>query len=290
MKVKSLLYAALFCTLGSATEQEDSGVRIVTHKISPNLYVLLGGNGQGSHVGVRIGEQGIILIDSMLEESGHKLLTALRQISDKPVRYLINTHDHFDHSGGNALFAEAGATIIAQQSAHYEQALPLFTFNDKFSMHDRDQNIQLYHVSSHSPSDILVYIKDSNVIFMGDTFANQWYPALFHGGLKGQLEALDLALSIIDDNTIVVPGHGHIDNKDGLLAYRNNCILWVERIMQLYGQNISVENMLQDDKLQLIKADFNQSQHNQDNFDALFGRLVENTVKAEVQLNNQSLP
>jgi glyoxylase-like metal-dependent hydrolase (beta-lactamase superfamily II) len=262
----------------------DEQAKVTGKKINDRVYVVLGGNGQGAHAGVIFGNDGIVLVDSMMEESGQKLLKAIREISDKPIKYVINTHDHFDHSGGNFFFSSRGATIVSHEAAQYDQPLDLFSYANRFTLSGTVEKIEAFHVSSHSASDAIIYLRDSNVIFLGDIFTNEWYPALFHGGIKGQNKALDLALSIMDQDTVVVPGHGFITNKAGVLAYRENSDAWVKRIVTLHNKGFSLEKIIEDSKLKKLQKTFNSTNKNPDNFNKWFKELVKNTIEIEVAL------
>ncbi|WP_188151443.1 MBL fold metallo-hydrolase [Teredinibacter waterburyi] len=250
-------------------------------KINKNLYVILGGDGQGANVGVSVGEQSVVLIDAMVEKSTDNLFKAIRSVSSKPVKYVVNTHDHFDHVGGNALFSSRGATIISHDSASYEMPMDIIGFDRKLILSHGEEQMEVFHVASHSPSDAIVYLKTSNVIFVGDVFATGWYPALFHGGISGQNEAIDLALSWADENTKIVPGHGDVSNKSDFLLYKNASILWVDRIMALHKMGVREEAMTKDKKLNDIRMMFKTPATNKDAFDRWFQDLVKNTIQVE---------
>lgn len=283
MKLK---YVLLLCSLvtPSLFAEQIKEPSIVTHKINDNLFVLLGGNGQGAHVGLSIGEEEVMLIDSMMEDVSDKLLTSIKAVTNKPIRFVINTHDHFDHTGGNNYFSTLGATIIAQQSSSFDKDYTKLLYNDKFSVNGKMQEIDIYHVESHSSSDALIHFKESNVIFMGDTFTTSWYPALFFGGIHGQTNALDVAISLADNETIIVPGHGTITDIDAVKTYKNKCIEWVSRIMALHETGLSVEDIIKDKQLKVLQLSFNNDNKPQERMDKFFALLVGNTIKAQNRL------
>ena len=136
-------------------------------------------------------------------------------------------------------------------------------------------------MDSHSSSDSIIYLKESNVILMGDVFANEWYPALFHGGILGQIKALDLALSFSNENTVIVPGHGYITNRQGIIDYKKNSILWVKRIMELHKSGMSLDQTVKDEKLIKIQMKFNTKNRNPSNLNKWFKELVKNTINVE---------
>ncbi len=284
MKTKNLTVIAIFCMLFVLGNGVAAAAELSTLKINDNLYVVLGGNGQGSHVGVSVGEKNIVLIDAMKQESNDKLLKAIVSISNKPVKYVVNTHDHSDHTGGNTLFSDSGATIVAHDNANYEKDLNLIRFASKLTLNHGGEQIELAHVTSHSASDTIIFLENSNVGFMGDVFTTGWYPAFFQGGLAGQKKAIDLVLSWSDDNTKIVPGHGEVSSKADLLAYKNASILWVDRIMTLHKMGMNLDDMLLDKKLNEIRGMFNKPSTNQEGFDRWFQDLVKNTVQIESEL------
>lgn len=261
--------------------QATTAASITTEKINDNFYVLLAGSGQGSNVGISVGSDYLVLVDAMKGKTSQKLVASIGKISDKPIKYIINTHDHFDHSDGNSFFIENGATVIAHENTKLVESDNLVTFGTNFSLPNNAENIQIFHVKSHSSNDAIVYLEKSNVILMGDVFANEWYPALFFGGISGQIEALDLALSMANDQTVIVPGHGYITNRDGLVAYKKNSMLWVNRIMELHNSGMGLEEILRDDRLNDIKNRFNTKNKDMSKLNRAFEVIVKNTIKVE---------
>jgi len=254
-KIRLAVFALLFIPLTAAIAQEEEP-RIVTKKLTDNLYVLYGGSGQGANVGVSIGEDGILLIDAMRDISNEKLLAAIREISDKPIKYVINTHSDFDHSGGNQFFAAMGATIIAQENARYSTAISHLKVGERFTFKFNNNEIQAQHVVAHSYNDLIIFLPDDNVVFMGDTYTNTYHPYSYLAGTAGQFEALDIALSFADEETAFVPGHGMVDVEQGLHAYRQGCVRWHVRVGELHRQGLGVDEMVQDGDLNRIKQRF----------------------------------
>lgn len=238
----------------SAVIQE--GAEIVPLQVRKDFWVLYGGMGQGATVGVSVGDDGIILVDAMHEAASDRLLKAIRDISDKPVRHVINTHDDSDHSGGNAFFAEAGATVISQDNVRYGDAFRQLTFSDDLTLRFNGDEVEAHHVVSHSFSDVVIYFRRANVLFLGDAHTTNWLPTFNTGGMAGQFEAIDLALSLADDDTVVVPGHGEVDDRAGLLAYREHCGAWLIRVRELHERGLGAEEMVHDARLGEIAAWF----------------------------------
>lgn len=283
MKLKYLLLA---CSLISPSllAEEVEEASILAHKINDNVYVLLGGSGNGSHVGLIIGEESAVIIDSMSDNASDELVKSIKRVTSKPVKYVVNTHDHSDHTGANDYFSARGALIIGHETSVFNKDYSQLLYKDKFSLQGGMPQIDSYHVNSHSPSDALIYLTESNVLFMGDTFTTAWYPALFSGGIAGQNKAMDLAISLADKDTIVVPGHGDITDIEAVKFYKQNSIDWVNRIMKLHRMGLSVENIIKDKQLKLIQLSFNKGNKSQERMDKYFDLLVGNTIKAENRL------
>jgi glyoxylase-like metal-dependent hydrolase (beta-lactamase superfamily II) len=281
MKINRLKVLGILWMLFASTQSTANNAELTTLKLNDNLYVILGGNGQGSHVGLSVDEKSIVLIDTMLAKSKEKLLKAIGSISKKPVKYIINTHNHFDHIGGNPMFSKLGATIVLPESTNIDHAVEHLVFENKLSLNHGDEQIELQHVASHSDSDVIIFLKTSNVVFMGDVFATGWYPALFYGGIASQNKAIDRVLSWADDNTKIVPGHGEISTKSDLLAYKKTSMLWVDRIMALHSKGMALEDIIKDEKLIKIRAMFKRPSTNTKGFERWFPDLVKNTITVE---------
>ncbi|NOX83252.1 MAG: MBL fold metallo-hydrolase [Alphaproteobacteria bacterium] len=279
-ELRLVVFALLLVPLTTAVAQDEEP-RIVTEKLSDNLYVLYGGNGQGSNVGVSIGEDGILLIDAMRDVSSEKLLSAIRAISDKPIKYVINTHSDFDHSGGNQFFADLGATIIAQNNARYSSAMSHLKVADNFVLTFNNNDIEAQHVVAHSYNDLIVYLPDDNVVFMGDTYTNTSYPYAYRLGMAGQFKALDIAHSFADKGTIFVPGHGLFDNEKGLHAFREKCVHWLARVGALFRQGVGVDAMGEDLELDQIKQRFIEKRDPPILSDTLYRGFIERTLSAD---------
>ena len=275
-----LLLAAQSAFAAGPEANEDSGVFEV-EKVRDDVSVILGGNGNGGHAGVVEFDDGLVLIDSMMEASRDRLLNTLREISKKPVKALINTHDHPDHIGSDAYLQGQGALVVASSSAEFEDEFAWQGIGENGKLPQYGDSIALYVVGSHSPSVLFVFLPESNVLFVGDTLSKAWYPANFHRGIRGQVEAMDLALNLIDEQSVVVPGHGFLTDRQGVQAYRESCLAWSARIMQLHHQGLQLADIIKDPELEKIRWKFNPRLVDRDRFDHFHGRLVENTIKAE---------
>ncbi|WP_223668939.1 MBL fold metallo-hydrolase [Kangiella shandongensis] len=269
MLFSNTFQAALFILLTTTATlvQAEDGKLIPYAKVDDNFYVLLS-DVDGSNVGVNVAENGLIIVDTMLPKAGDKLTATIRDISDKPVKFVINTHDHMDHTGNNKYFLELGATALTQDNITNNKQLKVVTST----------------AASHSTNDLLVYFPDNNVLMMGDTFTNNWYPTFWTGGLKGQINVINKALELSDEDTVVVPGHGFITDSNGLKQYRDNNIEWVNRIMELHAKGLNIETIVQDKELHSILEKFANDARPVADLERVMQRFVEKTIKIELKL------
>jgi len=214
----------LLITACSTYAQNNQEVIIETQQLSDNVYML---TGQGGNIGVCVGDQGIFMIDDQFARLTPKILEAVKALSDKPIQFLINTHYHGDHTGGNENIAQQGAKIIAHDNVYKrlsestpatpKKALPVISFNDKLQLHINGEDVIVFHVeNAHTDGDALLYFTQSNVLHTGDTFFSELYPYIdldSGGSINGYIEAVKKTLILIDDDTKIIPGHGKLSNK-----------------------------------------------------------------------------
>lgn len=229
----SLLLVALIFSFFTVNAQRFDDVVIKTTKIADHVYML---EGAGGNIGVSVGEDGVFVIDDQFAPLSNKILTAIKAISDKPLRFVVNTHWHGDHTGGNANMANEGATIIAHDnvrtrllqprrdgSNNPKEALPVITFNDKLNVNINGEQVAIFHVdNAHTDGDALLYFSDSNVLHTGDTYFNGRYPYIdlrSGGSVDGYIQAAKRGLMVIDDNTKIIPGHGGVSDKAEYKSY-----------------------------------------------------------------------
>ncbi|SEP74097.1 Glyoxylase, beta-lactamase superfamily II [Hyunsoonleella jejuensis] len=215
---------ALFFVLISLSYNAQSRfdkVTIETIKLTDNTYMLVGA---GGNIGVSIGEDGILIIDNQFAPLTDKIVAALKILSDKPVKIVMNTHHHGDHTGGNENFGNLGATIMAHDNVKKRLkekspaiALPVITFNDKLTVQMNGEAVMVIHVdNAHTDGDALLYFTESNVLHTGDTYFNGRYPYMdlkSGGSVDGYINAVKTGLMLIDENTKIIPGHGELSNK-----------------------------------------------------------------------------
>ena len=197
---------------------------------------------RGGNVAVSAGEDGVFIIDDQYKPSIEGLLGAIGEISDRPVRFVINTHYHGDHVGGNEVIGAGGGVVVAHdnirkrmsaaQFNHFfgdeipawpEGALPVVTFNDRVTLHLNGEAVTAYHVPrGHTDGDSIIHFPASNVLHMGDVFFNGLYPYIdldAGGTIQGMIGAVERGLELADGATRVIPGHGPLTDRAGLEAY-----------------------------------------------------------------------
>lgn len=220
-------------------DQDFDKVQIKTVKAADNVYMLMGA---GGNIGVCTGNDGVFLIDDQFAPLTEKIKASIAKISDKDIRFLINTHWHFDHVGGNEQIGESGAVIIAHENVRSRMstnqfielfqkkipaapraALPIITFTRDMTFHLNGEEIHLFHLkNAHTDGDVIVYFKNANVIHTGDIYFAGIYPFIdtsSHGTVNGVIKAAEKILSIINNDTKVIPGHGPMSDKAGLRGY-----------------------------------------------------------------------
>ncbi len=213
-----------------------SQAKIEVHPVRRNITVL---EGSGGNIAVLTGKEGKLLIDAGFTVSKPRITSALDSLSAEPITRLINTHWHIDHTDGNAWLHEAGAAITAHENTRKHlatstrvdgwsytfppapmQARPTMTFSDAHRLHHNDTALALkYYGPAHTDSDVSVVFEEADVIHVGDTWWNGFYPFIDYstgGNIDGMIRATKRNLSVVTDKTIIIPGHGPVGNKSGL--------------------------------------------------------------------------
>jgi cyclase len=227
----ALIGGALATVAGAAfAQQEDfSKVEIKVTKVSGNVYML---EGAGGNIAASVGDDGIVIVDDQFAPLADKIRAALKGITDKPLRFIVNTHYHFDHTGGNLPFKDAtivahdnvrkrlsqhntpgnGGSVKADQPASPKEALPVITFEHDVTLHVNGEDIRALHApSGHTDGDSIVFFPKSNVVHFGDDFVRYGFPFIdINGGgsSKGMIDALEGAMKQLPADVKVIPGHG----------------------------------------------------------------------------------
>lgn len=222
-------------------QQDFESVEIGSVPVADGLFML---TGRGGNIGVSVGPDGVLLIDDQYAPLTGRIRAAVAALSPEPIRFVLNTHWHGDHTGGNENLGEAGALIVAHENvrarmateqvmtlrgqtvpASPEAALPVVTFDDALTFHWNGGEIHAFHVDpAHTDGDAIVHFRSVNALHMGDTFFNGFYPFVdvdSGGSIDGMIAAVEHALTLADDATRIIPGHGPLSDRAGLVAYRD---------------------------------------------------------------------
>lgn len=288
---RSLVLSCLLCVFlvtgipsYCGAQQNFDQVQIKTEKLTDGIYMLIGA---GGNIGVCAGEDGVLMIDSQYAGLTDKIRAAIAAISDKPIRFLINTHWHSDHTDGNENLAKAGAVIFAHENvrkrmssnqsifgseipASPKAALPVVTFDQGMTFHLNGQEIELFHMPyAHTDGDILVRFTEPDVLHMGDTYFEGMYPFIdvsSGGSIDGMVRAVDQVLAMIDSDTIIIPGHGPRSNKEKLQDYRKMLDTIRKRVAQHLKDGKTLEEILASKPAQEYDAAMGQGFMNSERF------------------------
>ena len=239
----SILLAGLLFAFGvaGAQDQDFSKVQMKVTKVAGNVYML---EGAGGNIGASVGEDGIVIVDDQYAPLAEKIQAALKGIADKPVRFVINTHYHGDHTGGNAYFQkqspiiahdnvrkrlESGGAAGNGSSVHMEvkpaakEALPIITFDHDVTVHLNGEDIRaLFFPAGHTDGDSIIFFPKSNVVHMGDDFVTYGFPFIdvdSGGSINGMIDAVEKVIRQLPPDVKIIPGHGPVSNLDDVRAY-----------------------------------------------------------------------
>jgi glyoxylase-like metal-dependent hydrolase (beta-lactamase superfamily II) len=238
-------------------------VKIETISVAPGIYML---KGRGGNVGLTVGVDGTAIIDDQFADMAPKIRAAVAMLSEQPVEFVINTHLHGDHTGGNDSFGKAGAVIIAHENVRKRlgspqvnpttnapieprarEALPVITFAHSATLHFNDDDLEFTHLpNAHTETDIIVRFKKANVLHMGDCFTGG-FPFIdgnTGGTLDGLIRAHETVLATVDDNTKIIRGHGPLGNKAELQDYHDMLVVVRDRVAKLVKAGKSQEEVL----------------------------------------------
>ena len=272
--IKTTMVVAVAMVGTQALGQDFSQVQIRTTEVAEGIYML---EGSGGNLGLSVGTDGVFLIDDQFAPLSEKISAAIAGITDDDVRFLINTHWHGDHTGGNENFGNAGAIIVAHDNVRarmsteqfreiFDQripaspatALPIVTFADRTTFHWNGQRIVVKHVeNAHTDGDSVVWFADADVFHLGDVFFNGFYPFVdvsSNGSLEGYISAVEGVLIRTTENTTIIPGHGPLANTNDLRAYLEVLRTARERIQSAIDSGMSEDEAVAAD----LMADYDE--------------------------------
>lgn len=248
MKRLAVCIAIVSACAAASAQQDFSKVQVKIEKLNASTYMLMG---SGGNIGLSIGDDAVFVIDDQFAPLAPKIKAAIHTLTEKPVKFLVNTHFHGDHTGGNESFSKDGVLIFAQDKvrtrlladAATSKNAPVITFTSDMTFHINGEDMLVRHVPrAHTDGDAFVQFKTGNIIHAGDVFFNGLYPFIdgnSGGSPDGVIAAVDTILALADDRTKIIPGHGPIANKADLLAYRDMLATVATRVKAMAGKPLA---------------------------------------------------
>lgn len=267
--MKQLLFLCLLLATTTFGFGQDQEVTIRSTNVRANIYLL---EGQGGNMGLITGEDGAVLIDDQFAMLSDKISAAIALITDKPVRFVINTHWHGDHTGGNENFAKGGSTIVAHENVRLRlsteqynrfrdsttpaapvDAWPVITFSESMDLHLNNEDIHIVHSQkAHTDGDVLIHFTKANVIHAGDAFVTYGFPYIdvaAGGNFQGLINLAGELADLCDENTIIIPGHGPLSKKENVIWFRDRLRSIKEIIMTGISEGKSADDLVKDEVL-----------------------------------------
>ena len=253
-------------------KQASENLTLRVEKIKDNLYMIEGlGAGMGN-IGLFVSDNGLIMIDNSFEIVEDLITSTIRDISPKPFKYILNTHHHYDHSDGNRAYGKMNIPIISHKNVlerqknaskayggifkvlegfeappHEDKELPTITFSEKITLHEGDEIINLYYFGpGHTDGESIIKFDKANVIHTGDSFIMYGLPfvdLIGGGSIKGFIKNLDKIISISDQQTIIIPGHGPLSNVEKVRQFRNDLNEYYQKTLEGYNAGLSIKEI-----------------------------------------------
>ncbi len=249
---------------GLGSSQDFDNIQIETTRVTESIYML---QGSGGNIAVSIGDDGTFIVDDQFAPLTDKIVAAIAELTDHQVDFVVNSHWHYDHTDGNENFGRAGALIVAQdnsrrrmetdqiislngraQPPYADVGLPKITFLESMRFYYNDDVVDVIHTGpGHTDGDAQVYFRDSNVIHTGDMFVRYGLPFIDQpngGSMDGMIDALWSLAGLIDDDTIIIPGHGQLSTRTDLLEFRSMLTTIRGRLREQIAQGRTVDQVV----------------------------------------------
>jgi cyclase len=261
----ALLLVSLFAAAAARAQApvDDSKTVVKTNKITDSFYTV---DGRGGTIGVLVGPQGTFMVDTQFAPLTDRIVAEIKKISPNPIRFVVNTHVHPDHTGGNANIAKIGATILARDELRDRlmnpapgangqpgmpapaDALPVLTFENKITFHMDGETVDLIPIrKAHTDGDTMVYFHNADVIMTGDFYRSIGYPNIDRvngGSLDGMIAGLGQVVALAGPNTKIIPGHGPIVDRSAVMAHRDMILGVREQVAKLMQQGKTADEVV----------------------------------------------
>ena len=243
--------AVLLAPAASVLAQDFDDVEMTIHPVSGNVSYI---EGRGGNIGLFIGEDGVFLIDDQYAPLTDKIVAAIREVSDEPIRFLVNTHMHPDHTGGNENFGRMGTLIFGHDNvrtqmaaADYSEEPPLITYSEDMRFHINGETVHVFKVpDAHTNGDSFIKFEGSNVVHTGDVYRTTTYPYIDMGNggsYLGTIDALNRLIEVSDTDTKIIPGHGGVSNVGEVTAFRDMLVVIRDRVAGAIRDGQSLEEI-----------------------------------------------
>ena len=251
-----LLLSLVAMTAGAVHAQEPvdwDAIELRVQHVAGNIHMLVG---RGGNIGLSIGDDGVIMIDDQFAPLTERIVAAIGEVTDGEIRFLINTHVHGDHVGGNENLGNRGVLIFANDrvrmrmagelgggTASPHAALPVVTFSDTATLHVNGEAVHAFSVPpAHTDGDSFIHFRGSDVLHLGDVFRTNNFPYMDlsnGGGLPGTLDALGIAIGMAGPGTAIIPGHGNVSTREDIVEFRDMILVVMDRVSALIAEGKS---------------------------------------------------
>ncbi len=242
----------LLASLQVHAQRDYSNVEVVANHVQGNYYYL---EGAGGNIGISVGDDGVIMIDDQFAPLTDKILAAIRTVSDGAIRFVINTHVHPDHTGGNENLGNMGLMILARDEVRVrladqlpEAALPVLTYSESVTIHLNDDEVTTIPVPpAHTDGDSYIYFRNADVLHAGDVFRTVAFPVIDQGNggtLDGTIDALAILIGMSGPNTKIVPGHGEVSTREDVMEFRDMVLDVKAQVEPMVARGMSYEQVL----------------------------------------------